>query len=120
VTLSRLPGWEPDSWAFHGDDGALFHANNHAKSYGQKFSGGDSVGCGINFRLGTCFFTKNGVNLGTAFKDIKGDKLFPSIGMKKPQEHIKTNFGQTPFVFDIDGMIEVGYIHLRYILYFDI
>lgn len=44
---------------------------------------------------------------GTAFKDIKGDFYYPSIGMKKPNEHIKANFGQTPFVFDIEGMIEV-------------
>ncbi len=44
--------------------------------------------------------------LGNAFRDVKG-KLYPSIGMKGPGEEIKANFGQTPFVFDIDGMMAV-------------
>ena len=41
---------------------------------------------------------------GIAFREIKG-KLFPSVGMKKPGEHIRVHFGQSPFVFDIDGMM---------------
>ena len=44
---------------------------------------------------------------GTAFKDIKSDRLYPSVGMKKPGEHLRVNFGQMPFVYDIDGMVEV-------------
>ena len=44
---------------------------------------------------------------GTAFREIKG-KLFPSVGMKKTGEHIRVNFGQSPFVFDIDGMMAVS------------
>ena len=43
---------------------------------------------------------------GTAFREIKGE-LFPSVGMKKPGEYIRVNFGQSPFVFDIDGMMAV-------------
>ena len=42
-----------------------------------------------------------------AFEGIKGTQLYPSVGMKKPQEHLRANFGQTPFIFDIDSMIEV-------------
>jgi hypothetical protein len=45
--------------------------------------------------------------LGTAFREIKG-KLFPSVGMKKSGEHIRVNFGQSPFVYDIDGMMSVS------------
>lgn len=108
--MHRLPGWEPDSWAYHGDDGCIYHGAQQGKAYGAKFSGPNTVGCGVNFRLGTVFFTKDGVMQGTAFKDIKGEFLYPSIGMKKPNEHIKANFGQTPFVFDIEGMIEVWII----------
>jgi hypothetical protein len=45
---------------------------------------------------------------GTAFKDIKPDKkYFPIIGMKKPGETLKANFGQEPFIFDIDKMMRV-------------
>jgi hypothetical protein len=47
------------------------------------------------------------ISAGTAFREIKG-KLFPSVGMKKTGEHIRVNFGQSPFVFDIDGMMTVS------------
>jgi hypothetical protein len=46
-------------------------------------------------------------SVGVAFREIKG-KLFPSVGMKKSGEHIRVNFGQSPFVFDIDGMMSVS------------
>lgn len=42
---------------------------------------------------------------GTAFRDINKERLYPSVGMKKAGEHIRVNFGQDPFVFDIDGMM---------------
>lgn len=45
--------------------------------------------------------------VGIAFREIKG-KLFPSVGMKRPGEHVRVNFGQNPFVFDIDGMMSVS------------
>ncbi|RAL64061.1 hypothetical protein DID88_003249 [Monilinia fructigena] len=90
VPLSRLPGWEPDSWAYHGDDGHAYGCSTSGKIYGPSFNTDDTIG----YCLGTAFHNING----------KG-KLFPSIGMKKPGEHIRVNFGQSPFVFDIDGMI---------------
>jgi Ran-binding protein 9/10 len=43
---------------------------------------------------------------GIAFTGIKTDSsLYPSVGMKKPGEHLRVNFGRTPFVFDIDGLM---------------
>lgn len=105
VPLSRLPGWEPESWAYHGDDGHSFCCNSSGKHYGPPFNAGDIIGCGINFRSNSAFFTKNGDHLGTAFRDINKEKLYPSVGMKKSGEHIRVNFGQSPFVFDIDGMM---------------
>ncbi|KAI9805794.1 MAG: hypothetical protein M1825_000408 [Sarcosagium campestre] len=104
VSLNRLPGWEPESWAYHGDDGHSFCCSHTGKDYGPKFAAGDTIGCGVNFRTGSAFFTKNGLSLGTAFRDIKG-RLYPSVGMKRPGEHVRTNFGQRPFVFDIDGLM---------------
>lgn len=123
--MSRLPGWEPESWAYHGDDGNAFCSQSSGKVYGPPFTLDDTIGCGVNFRNGTAFFTKNGDHLsklcevtnskvrelasntpqlGTAFREVRG-RLFPSIGMKKTGEHIRVNFGQSPFVFDIDGMM---------------
>lgn len=108
VPLSRLPGWEPDSWAYHGDDGFTFQSTSSGKPYGPKYSAGDVIGCGVNFRSGYAFFTKNGNYLGKAFEGIKANiPLYPSVGMKKPNEFLGANFGQTPFVFDIDNMVEV-------------
>lgn len=38
-------------------------------------------------------------------------RLFPSVGMKKqPTVHLVANFGQQPFIFDIDGMVKVCYL----------
>jgi hypothetical protein len=64
VPLSRLPGWEPDSWAYHGDDGHSFCCQSSGKHYGPPFTAGDIIGCGVNFRTGSAFFTKNGDHLG--------------------------------------------------------
>ncbi|KAG9248564.1 hypothetical protein BJ878DRAFT_487382 [Calycina marina] len=105
VDLTRLPGWEPESWAYHGDDGNTFCCQSTGKIYNEPFTAPDVIGCGVNFRTGSAFFTRNGVQLGIAFREIRG-KLYPSIGMKKSGEHIRVNFGQSPFTFDIDSVME--------------
>ncbi len=61
ASLEKLPGWEPESWAYHGDDGKAFGCERPGKSYGPKFTTGDVIGCGVNFKAGSAFFTKNGV-----------------------------------------------------------
>ncbi|KAG8533672.1 uncharacterized protein KY384_001413 [Bacidia gigantensis] len=65
VSLERLPGWEPDSWAYHGDDGKTFCCQQIPKPFGPTFSSTDTIGCGVNFVDGTAFFTKNGILLDT-------------------------------------------------------
>ncbi|KAL7623065.1 hypothetical protein AAE478_006744 [Parahypoxylon ruwenzoriense] len=107
VPLTRPPGWEPESWGYHGDDGDIYTAHNVGKAYeGGTFGPQDIVGCGVNFRTREAFFTKNGKQYKTAFRDIKGI-LYPIVGMKKPGEHIRVNFGQTPFAFNIDELMKV-------------
>ena len=101
VLLSRLPGWEDDSWGYHGDDGHSFCCQGTGKEYGPKFSTNDVIGCAINFASGECFYTKNGVHLGIAFTGLTG-ALYPSIGLRTVGEQVRVNFGQAPFVFDID------------------
>lgn len=66
ASLERLPGWEQESWAYHGDDGKVFFGDvqGQGKAYGPTFTLNDVVGCGVNFSNGTSFFTKNGVLLG--------------------------------------------------------
>ena len=115
VTLNRLPGWEADSWGYHGDDGHSFCCQGIGKTYGPTFTTGDVIGCCINFRKGIAFYTKNGVQLDVAFRDLtfdppgKSDKgnFYPSIGLRTPGEHVRVNFGQKPFVFDIGNYVRV-------------
>jgi len=106
TSLNRLPGWENNSWAYHGDDGFSFACTASGKAYGPRFASMDVIGCGVNFKKGTAFFTKNGIFLGDAFSNITSDKLYPSVGMKKPGEHLSVNFGRRPFVFDIVSIME--------------
>ncbi|KAE8144715.1 hypothetical protein BDV25DRAFT_145347 [Aspergillus avenaceus] len=109
ASVERLPGWEQESWAYHGDDGKSFfgESQGQGRQYGPTFGVNDTVGCGVNFSTGCAFFTKNGVFLGNAFRELRNVKVYPSVGMKKqPPVHLAANFGHLPFMFDIDGMVK--------------
>jgi len=70
VSLNRLPGWDKFSFGYHGDDGHSFSFSGSGVPYGPQFSTGDVVGCGLNLLDATCFYTKNGHCVGTAFTDL--------------------------------------------------
>ena len=59
------------SWGYHSDDGNFFFSgdtNGYGyNDYGPSFTTGDTIGCCLNFRNNTVFFTKNGVNIGTVY-----------------------------------------------------
>eukprot|EP01132_Coremiostelium_polycephalum_P007435 gene7435-9137_t len=106
MPLTRLPGWEKNSYGYHGDDGNIFKGSGSGRTYGPTYTTGDVVGCCINFVQNTLFFTKNGVPLGEAANDIKGLNLYPCIGLRTPGESIEVNFGQRPFTFDIEQLFK--------------
>jgi len=107
VDLKKLPGWENYSWGYHGDDGHSFCFSGSGKAYGPTFTTKDTIGCCINFMDMTVFYTKNGVNLGIAFRDIKNDYMYyPAIGLRTPGEIVEANFGQKKFKFDIENCIK--------------
>ena len=56
----------------------------------------------------SCFSIATDSPLGEAFENIKCETLYPAVGMKKPGEHLRVNFGATPFVFDINAFMEVS------------
>ncbi|KAJ3335878.1 hypothetical protein HDU93_004191 [Gonapodya sp. JEL0774] len=110
VSLNRLPGWEPNSWGYHGDDGHSFSCSGTAgRAYGPTFTTSDVIGCCVNFWSNTAFYTKNGQALGTAFRDVcgTGNKggavLYPAVGLRTPGEVVEVNFGQRAFRYDIEG-----------------
>jgi len=114
IDLNRLPGWEKHSYGYHGDDGHAFQFSGTGTKYGPVFTTGDVIGCCVNFFDHTCFYTKNGEKLGIAFRDLDrkegGDradkgpiKLYPCVGLRTPGEELESNFGQLPFMFDIES-----------------
>lgn len=100
VSLNRLPGWDRFSYGYHGDDGNSFCSSGSGLPYGPTFTTDDVIGCGVNFIDNTCFYTKNGYNIGVAFTDLPGG-LYPTVGLQTPGEIVDANFGHMPFVYDV-------------------
>ncbi|BES90227.1 CTLH [Nesidiocoris tenuis] len=105
VNMNRLPGWDKHSYGYHGDDGHSFCSSGTGIPYGPTFTTGDVIGCGVNMIDNTCFYTKNGHNLGIAFTELPNN-LYPTVGLQTPGEVIDANFGQSPFVFDIEDVMK--------------
>lgn len=47
VNMNRLPGWEKDSYGYHGDDGNSFSSSGNGKKYGPTFTTGDIIGSSL-------------------------------------------------------------------------
>lgn len=115
----RILGWDSGSWGFHGDNGSVYHSSGHGVSYAKPYSSGSIVGCGVDFRDRSIFFTVDGefkgklhrsfchgrllilivfcLNcLGRAFHgdDIRG-QLYPAVSLKpgNPSFKLIANFG---------------------------
>lgn len=103
--LQRHPGWEANSFGYHGSNGRAYTGNSTGKEYGPQFGQGDVIGAGMHLEKQQIFFTKNGKFLEVAFTGVYG-KLYPTIGLHSVGDWVEANFGQKPFVFDLDGMIQ--------------
>uniref|UniRef100_A0A3P9PWT2 Heteroous nuclear ribonucleoprotein U like 1 n=1 Tax=Poecilia reticulata TaxID=8081 RepID=A0A3P9PWT2_POERE len=119
IPVKHLPSSEPDphvvriGWSLNncstqlGEEPFSFGYGGTGKKssdckfadYGEKFGENDVVGCYIDFESGdevTMGFSKNGVNLGVAFRTTKeelaGRALFPHVLVKNCA--VEFNFGQ--------------------------
>ncbi|NXN13459.1 RBP10 protein, partial [Indicator maculatus] len=102
VNMNRLPGWDKHSYGYHGDDGHSFCSSGTGQPYGPTFTTGDVIGCCVNLINNTCFYTKNGHSLGEFLFLPSQSNLYPTVGLQTPGEIVDANFGQQPFVFDIE------------------
>ena len=97
-----MPGWDSESWGYHGDDGGRFHGDGAAVSRGDTFGRGDVVGCGVDRGRREVFFTRNGVSVGgipLQQKDLD-EPLYPCVGLDHG-DAVEVNFGAEPFAYDV-------------------
>lgn len=108
VKIDRLPGWEPNSYGYHGDDGHVFSGRGAGRHYGPVFTTGDWIGVIYNRMEKTISFTKKGIDLGIAFENVIEEPLYPTVGFRTPDEEIVANFGSDikshPFRGDVEGI----------------
>ncbi|KAF3034502.1 hypothetical protein E8E12_004796 [Didymella heteroderae] len=111
----EVPGWYRLSWAYHGDDGALFvntspdyvpaWSKEPTEDFGSNGEYGyhHSVGVGPNSETGERFITLNGKrrNHGDAFENMrsKGRKMYPCVGVDTTEDgsdlEFMINFGNS-------------------------
>jgi len=110
----RMPGWDDESFGYHGDDGGIFHGQGETvRRFGPSFGKGDTVGCGLEYSTRKLFFVKNGKFLGYAFdgkaldRDMVDRGLYPTVGVDT-ECPIFVNFGEKPFRFDLKGFAAYG------------
>ena len=97
-----MPGWDSESWGYHGDDGGRFHGDGAAVARGDTFGRGDVVGCGVDRGRREVFFTRNGVSVGgipLQQKDLD-EPLYPCVGLDHG-DAVEVNFGAEPFAYDV-------------------
>mmetsp|Transcript_29513 Transcript_29513/g.82444 ORF Transcript_29513/g.82444 Transcript_29513/m.82444 type:complete len:1441 (+) Transcript_29513:70-4392(+) len=98
----QQPGWQPNAFGYHSDDGNKYEGGKN-EAFGPTFGCHDVVGCGIDMVTNSIFFTKNGFLLGTAFPLPENvTELFPCVALSGGEQHAYANFGQQPFLFDFN------------------
>jgi hypothetical protein len=99
-TTGEMPGWEPHSYGYHGDDGTKFGAGATPNKW-PTWEDGDVIGCGIDFPRRTIFYTRNGTLLGDGFCNILDDNLMPVVSFHSPNvlQKVRINFGLSEFLY---------------------
>ncbi|KAG2422582.1 hypothetical protein HXX76_015910 [Chlamydomonas incerta] len=94
VLLTRLPGWDPHSYGYHGDDGNAFAGSGTGRPYGPGYGAGDVIGVLYDRSNRSISYFKNGLPLGPAFRDVaESAPLYPCVGLRTRGEEVMANFG---------------------------
>ncbi|KPI87063.1 putative ubiquitin-protein ligase [Leptomonas seymouri] len=96
-SLSQMPGWDPDSFAYDGSEGSIY-ASRSPRVTGSTFSIGDVVGCGWNIDAGEIYWTRNGKLVHSLKATPAITQLSPLVGMKG-KGCLLVNFGASSFVY---------------------
>lgn len=58
-------GWKDKAWGYHGDNGYIYSDRpDFGDPFGPEFGDEDTIGCGVNFKEGIAFYTRNGEVIG--------------------------------------------------------
>ncbi|RUS17269.1 concanavalin A-like lectin/glucanase domain-containing protein [Endogone sp. FLAS-F59071] len=102
---SRLEGFNyyyDDHWCYNTHTGTVDCRSRKDREFGPKFFMGDTIGCGINFKTKSIFFTMNGELLGIAFESVPlRYPLYPFVALNNPGDRVEINFGVRAFKFDV-------------------
>jgi len=103
--LDRMPGWENNTIGYHSDNGNFYYESGFGYEFGPTFGIDDVIGCGLDLRDMSVFFTKNGNYLGVVKCNIPDMTWYPTIGTHSKNEMVKVNFGQNrSFVFQLESL----------------
>ena len=97
---TKMPGWEPVSHAWHGDDGCTFNSCGSGNPFSTPWNEGDIIGCGIDFDRKAIFFTRNGVLQGVPFRGVNICGLMATLGFQTKGETVTVSF-YPPFAYDL-------------------
>ncbi|KAK6543590.1 hypothetical protein TWF694_000333 [Orbilia ellipsospora] len=118
--LPGFPGHGSVSFGYYGGDGKLYSSEVHdddGKQFKEfqtgkdwSFGTGDTIGCGYDRERRHIFYTKNGVYIGVAFRNVLY-ALVPGVGFKDASK-VKINFGGEEFEWkdmsESDRLRQVG------------
>ncbi|KAL4151606.1 hypothetical protein PRNP1_008548 [Phytophthora ramorum] len=95
------------SWAYDGARQVKWNGGKDEEyAAGDSWNKNDVIGCLLDLDEGTVSFTRNGIDLGVAFRNVKHTSsdqgFFPAISVEQT-EILLVNIGSQPFVYEAPG-----------------
>lgn len=84
-------------WSYYGaTTGFTYHDGKSDSRYGQKMVQGDVIGALLDMEEGTLSFSRNGEDLGIAFRDLKGRDLYPAVSLYDSSDRVRISQAEAP------------------------